>query len=165
MSKRVSASSPFPFQHDDVFQLLQAYYTPAGKGWKSRLERQDMQGSGPRLHSATFDRSRLSGGNALLKELTHPQVDWALEQLRRYVVVRAGRRIEGWLEYCLRVWVGHTPRGQEPEMPGVRPRDLVRALAMLGHLLQQVLGQIDRPGEQRKAASLDALFQQLQELP
>lgn len=157
----------FTFDEQDLLQLLKAYYAGASKHQASHLQRMDMQPELPRCASGILDRSRLSGGNALLRQFTHQQVDWAIQQLRGHETVRAGKRITGWLEYCLKVMIGQEKTECEANalMPEVRKQDKVKALMAMGQLLSQVVGHIDRPREPiRRETRLDELLQKLDRL-
>lgn len=154
----------FLFSEANMQQLLKAYYYGGSRDWHSYLERLDMQAPGPRYSSGSFDRSQLSDGNPLLRQFTHRQVDWALGELRQFESVRAGKRISGWLEYCLKVSIGkENPKSEaNATMPEVRAQDKVKAMLALGQLLSQVIDHIDRPRERiRKETRLNQLMQQL----
>ena len=157
----------FFFDEADLLQLLSLYYAEGGRGWMSQLQRQDMRPELPRCASGQLDRSRIHGGNALLRRFTHPQVDWAIGQLRRHETVRAGKRIAGWFEYCLKVMLGREDPAAEANatMPEVRKQDKIRALAAMGQLLGQVAEQIDKPKQAiQKEDRLDELMRKLSEL-
>lgn len=154
----------FLFAEEDMLQLLKLYYADGGRGWLSQLERQDMQAELPHRSRAVFDKSGLRGGNALLRQFSHQQMDWAIRQLRDFESVRAGKRIQGWLEYCLKVMIEkENPQAEDNTlMPPVRKQDKIRALLALGELLGQLTGHIDKPQETiRREIKLDSLMEKL----